>query len=192
MKSREAAKKETRAALIRAGVALYMAGEGDQPSLDAICAHAGFTRGAFYVHFKDRTEFLQAVIDDVLRRFVDSVIVDEGLANVSETVGRFIDAVRDEGPLPRSGSLGFLVRALFRYPKLRERYGAVLATTLQRLAGIISNDQAAGVVRRDVPAKDISTILVTAAVGIASLAHTDVQLDLSELRDTANRLLDLS
>ena len=188
MKSREAAKKETRQALIRAGVALYMEGEAAQPSLDAICAHAGFTRGAFYVHFKDRTQFLQAVIDEVLRQFVDSVIVDEGPAGVSETIGRFLDAVRSEDSLSRNGSLGFLVRALFRYPELRERYGSVLATTLQRLAGIVSRDQEASVVRQDVPAGDISIILITAAVGIASLAHADVQMDLSELRDTATRL----
>ena len=43
----------------------------DGPSLDDICAHAGFTRGAFYVHFEDRDDFLVAVMDRVGRQIVD-------------------------------------------------------------------------------------------------------------------------
>jgi AcrR family transcriptional regulator len=47
-KPRELAKQETREAVIRAGMAAFTEEGVDLPSLDAICARAGFTRGAFY------------------------------------------------------------------------------------------------------------------------------------------------
>ena len=56
---RDAAKKETRSALIRAALKLFHEEGFDGPSLDAICARAGYTRGAFYVHFKDAKISLQ-------------------------------------------------------------------------------------------------------------------------------------
>ena len=194
MKSREATKKETRDALIRAGVSLYIAGNGDQPSLDAICAHAGFTRGAFYVHFKDRAEFLLAVIDEVLLRFVNSVIAnrENGEADsIFETICRFVDAVQRDEQSAEHSELGFLVRALLRYPELNERYVRMLGGTVERLTGVIARDQQEGGMRDDLPASDISMILVTTAMGIASLSQARVGLDLSHLKDTATRLLSL-
>lgn len=189
MKSREATKRETRDALIRAGVALYIASKGDQPSLDAICAHAGFTRGAFYVHFKDRAEFLLAVIDHVMSGFVEAVVGDGGPLKVPETIGRFVAVAQSQGQQDEPSSLGFLVRALLRYPELNERYVRMLSSTLEGLTVAVNRDQQSGNMRDDVPAGDISTILVTAAMGIASLAHAEVRLDLSRLQNSAAALL---
>src|SRR5262245_37416602 len=50
--TREFGKQETREALLRAGMEMFAEQGLDAPSLDALCARAGFTRGAFYVHFK--------------------------------------------------------------------------------------------------------------------------------------------
>jgi AcrR family transcriptional regulator len=71
---RELAKQETREALIRAGMAAFSEEGVDLPSLDAICARAGFTRGAFYVHFKDRDDFFSAVAEQALRDLINWVI----------------------------------------------------------------------------------------------------------------------
>ena len=54
----QAAKQETREALLQAAMAEFAEKGLDLPSLDAICARAGFTRGAFYVHFRDREELV--------------------------------------------------------------------------------------------------------------------------------------
>ena len=61
-KSREVSKQETRQALLEAGLAEIIEHGWETPSLDAICARAGYTRGAFYVHFQDRDEFETAVL----------------------------------------------------------------------------------------------------------------------------------
>jgi len=72
--SRSAAKAETREALITAALAEFRARGLDTPSLDAICARAGFTRGAFYVHFRDRDDLVVAAMERVLGAFLDAVI----------------------------------------------------------------------------------------------------------------------
>src|SRR5215212_2654399 len=72
--TREQAKAETREALIMAALDEFAAHGLEAPSLDAICARAGYTRGAFYVHFKDRGDLLIAVVEHALTHFMDSVI----------------------------------------------------------------------------------------------------------------------
>src|SRR4249919_2412241 len=72
-KSRDDAKRETREALIAAGVAAFAEEGIDAPSLDSICARAGYTRGAFYVHFKDRDDFLIAVMERAIGGFLDAL-----------------------------------------------------------------------------------------------------------------------
>jgi len=71
--SRDQTKQETRDALVSAALALFAEEGLDAPSLDAICDRAGFTRGAFYVHFADRDELLVAVMEKVGEAFLQSV-----------------------------------------------------------------------------------------------------------------------
>src|SRR5690242_13784541 len=71
--TREATKQATREALVLAGKKLFAKKGLDGPSLDAICEQAGFTRGAFYVHFKDRDDLLAAVMDEVGREYLDGL-----------------------------------------------------------------------------------------------------------------------
>src|SRR5262252_1452795 len=59
-KFRVASMQRTREALIQAGIELFAEKGLDAPSLDEICDRAGYTRGAFYVHFADRDEFVVA------------------------------------------------------------------------------------------------------------------------------------
>ena len=70
---REAAKQETREALIAAALVEFAAHGVDAPSLDAICARAGYTRGAFYVHFRDREELMVAVVERVMGGFLEAI-----------------------------------------------------------------------------------------------------------------------
>jgi len=99
-KSRQAAKQQTREALIRAGMSLFSDEGVDLPSLDSICARAGFTRGAFYVHFRHRDDFLEAVLDRVLVDFIDTVVaVTQSGDDLSDTIRRFLQAA-EKGKVP--------------------------------------------------------------------------------------------
>src|SRR5580700_6965980 len=86
--NREETKVRTRAALVDAGIALFGEQGLDAPSLDAICERAGFTRGAFYVHFRDRDEFLEAVMERLGGQFLDAVLADEDADGTSAALPR--------------------------------------------------------------------------------------------------------
>ena len=77
--ARELTKQETREALLRAGMELFAEQGLDVPSLDALCARAGFTRGAFYVHFADREEFIVAVMERIVTQTIPAAVIDNPL-----------------------------------------------------------------------------------------------------------------
>jgi AcrR family transcriptional regulator len=120
---RDESKQQTREALVAAALELF-AEDGLDASLDAICERAGYTRGAFYVHFPDRDALLVAVMEKVGERFLSAVFEgpvgdgakpheepDEPLAKseslptsiLAGVVGRFISAI-DAGRYPLMAS----------------------------------------------------------------------------------------
>jgi len=70
--SRQAAKQASKQALVQSARELFPA-KGLDVSLDDICAHAGYTRGAFYVHFKNRDELILEVMSRVGEEWLDSI-----------------------------------------------------------------------------------------------------------------------
>src|SRR5437762_4284682 len=106
-RTRKEAMVQTRNALIEAGMAAFAA-EGLDASLDEICARAGYTRGAFYVHFADRDDFLVAVMDRVGTAYLDAVIVSGARGagdDLAVTIGRFLASVAS-GAYPLTGPRG--------------------------------------------------------------------------------------
>src|SRR5258708_2245779 len=70
------AKQQTRAALVAAAGRVFHE-RGLDASLDEICAAAGYTRGAFYVHFKDREDLIAAVVNENNQRRIESLIASD-------------------------------------------------------------------------------------------------------------------
>jgi AcrR family transcriptional regulator len=180
--TREATKQETREALVRAG-ALEFAEKGlDGPSLDAICERAGFTRGAFYVHFRDRDDLLVAVVDRVLERFQRAVIASTGAPDdLRETIGRYVRAVVEGDPVPTNTpkwAFHDTLAACARLPVLRDRYRALQEGAIDQVARAAAAGQRAGTVRRDVTPKAIAEILVVLTLGIGAMLDAGIPFDL--------------
>lgn len=193
VKSRQASKQETREALIQAGMTLFSEQGVDVPSLDAICARAGFTRGAFYVHFRNRDDFLSAVIDRVLVVFVDTVVAASQSGNdLNETIGRFL-AAASQGRVPLMGQrrliLHLMTRGVERAEKMRARFKVLLEHALLRLAAAVSNGQAAGTVKTTVEPDLIAAWLVAAALGLTTLLNFGVAIDFKRVQESARELL---
>src|SRR5262245_45301629 len=167
-KSRDDAKRETREALIAAGIAAFAAEGIDAPSLDSICARAGYTRGAFYVHFKDRDEFLIAVMSTALERFLDIIIATGDAAlDLEKTISTFVAAV-ESGTFPMSGGVHFhqFMAACTRSDRVRARYVEVLGEAGRRVAIAVREGQGAGTVRRDVDPEAVGLMLVALVAGV--------------------------
>lgn len=189
-RSRDLAKEESRAALLEAGLAEFAEHGLESPSLDAICARAGYTRGAFYVHFKGREDFVVAVMERVLGAFLDAVIATGDQAHdLERTITRFAQALAGAGessrrsrrPSPASLASGLqvhrLLEACSRSPAIRARVAGLVQQALGRLAQAASAGQLAHTIRADVTPQRVANLLVMAAIGLLVAAEIGVPLD---------------
>jgi TetR/AcrR family transcriptional regulator, transcriptional repressor for nem operon len=193
------AKRETREALLDAGLAEFAAHGLDVPSLDAICARAGYTRGAFYVHFRDRDDFLVGVAERVLGRFVDAVIATgDQTHDLERSVGRFLAIVgeatdgrtrrRDQSPLAGM-QVHRLLEACARSPAIRARVVSLIQVAVGRMSQVTAAAQVAHAVRRDVDAQQVATVLVSAAIGVLTAVEIGMPLDFDAVRAAVLTLL---
>jgi AcrR family transcriptional regulator len=199
--ARAQAKAETREALIDAALAEFAAHGLDAPSLDAICARAGFTRGALYVHFRDRDELVVAVMDRAFRAFLDAIIpTGAGPPDLERTVRRYADATaglaalrarRGRAGVPLAGSVPLhrILEACDRSPALRARFVALLGQAAERVAETTAAGQQGGTVRGDVPAAAIGPLLVTLALGFLAAIDAGARVDAAAGRDVVLKLL---
>jgi TetR/AcrR family transcriptional regulator, transcriptional repressor for nem operon len=183
MNVRQANKHETRQALINAGMLEFAENGLDAPSLDSICARAGKTRGAFYVHFADRDELLVAVFEHVLSAFHAAVITpDDDAQGLFQTILAFASAVAVNAPAVRNdGPWRFhhTLAACARSPQVRSRYADLHVNAIERVNDTARRGQRAGTVRDDVAAERIGELLVTVALGITAMREVGVPFDLS-------------
>ena len=203
---REAAKDETRRALIAAGLAEFAEHGLDLPSLDAICSRAGYTRGAFYVHFRDRDDFLVAAMEHVIGTFIDAVVATGDEAHdLERTIERFADAAgaalearRDDAASPgKSGLLPFsfgfsfhrLLEGVLRSADLRVRFVDLVREGAARVTAATRHGQAAATIRRDIDAKDLAFTLVALALGVITAIETGVPFDVASVRSAVQRLM---
>jgi AcrR family transcriptional regulator len=198
---RERTKAETREALIDAAVAEFGARGLDAPSLDAICARAGFTRGAFYVHFRDREHLVAAVMQRALGGFLDAIIATgEEAHDLERTVRRFEEAVagiaqlrgaRSRGISPVPGGVPFhrFLEACERSVAIRKRFVALLSEAAERVAKTAAAGQIAATVRRDVSADGLGALLVTLALGFVASVEVGVPFDPAAARRVVLALL---
>jgi len=192
-RTRVEAKAETRDALINAGIELFSEKGLDLPSLDEICARAGYTRGAFYVHFKDREDLLAAVLDRMLSVFINVVIAQgDSKADLRVTIERFVGyAIAGTVPFMGQNSLAFhrLMEARHRSPAIAERVNFAFTNAVQRVAIAARDGQAAGTVRTDIAAEAVGNLLVAAAIGLSSLIDAGVPVDVPGVLSAALRVL---
>jgi len=190
-KSRKVAMAETRQALILAGLAEFGEHGLDAPSLDKICARAGFTRGAFYVHFKDREDFIVAVMEWRLGAFIDAIIgTGDTEMGLEPTVRRFVEAILEvtQGVPPgvpaivgdtegATIQLHRLLEASERSPRIRDRLVEMLESAAQRVTELAGEEQATGAFREDIDAKVVGTLMVALAMGVVSAVEAGLRID---------------
>ena len=171
------AKRVTRQTLLDVGLDEIIE-HGLDAGLDGICARAGYTRGAFYVHFKNREDFLLALTERVLNAIVDSALNVDAEAGVAGTVGLFSQAL-EMGIWPLEPKLRVatvrLVDATERWPAIRAAFDRFLSVAVERLTYGATQDQTAGRLRRDIETRDLATLLVTLAVGTILLVNTTIR-----------------
>ncbi len=189
--TREQAKQETREALIDAATTLFSEQGLEAPSLDAICARAGYTRGAFYVHFRDRDDLVAAVMERVLSRLLDALIATGDAALDLERTIRAFAAAHAAGIFPGRTMVAAwqFMQACARSPELRQRYVAMLGKAVDRVAAAAGDAQDAGAVAREVDRRQIGLMLVAMVIGAETLTELGFPYDIGRAADAAIALL---
>ncbi|HVU03142.1 MAG TPA: TetR/AcrR family transcriptional regulator [Polyangiaceae bacterium] len=178
-KTRDDAKRETREALIAAGVGIFTEQGLDTPSLDAICARAGYTRGAFYVHFKDRDDFIMAVLSSTLEGFMNAIIATGDAAlDLQKTIDTFVTAVR-AGAFPIKHGIPFhqFMAVCARSPRIRDGYVAVLREGAARITNAVREGQGAGTVRTDVSPESLGLVFLALALGVQAAIEVEFPVE---------------
>jgi TetR/AcrR family transcriptional repressor of nem operon len=183
---RDQRKDETRAALIDAAVELFQAEGTEAPSLDRICAAAGCTRGAFYVHFETREELIVAAMELALQQFVGRVLAAGAASDAAGFVDAFLASIARRAPeVGGTGALRFhhLLDACARYPQVRARYLRLLDAAAETLrARLVPH------ARRDDRAARAET-LVLVALGLLASIDLERPIDVDALRPVLRALV---
>lgn len=182
--AREVGKQKTREALVRAATELF-AKSGLDTSLDEICARAGYTRGAFYVHFRDRDELLSAVMARIGEHVLNALLGAEQAGtpdDLLDVMSRFIPALLSGSyPLSRKGGMRphQLLDACARSGEIRRQYVGLTQNSIERLGRSVAESQRRKRVRGDVEAKQLATLLVGLVIGLHTMHDLDMPLDLA-------------
>jgi len=189
---RERSKERTRRALIEAGIELFSKEGLDAPSLDAICERAGYTRGAFYVHFRDRDDFIVAVMETAGRPILDQLVAASPQEDLATTVARFLTAFAD-GRYPMAPRGGIrphqLIDACMRSPRVRQRYVELIVEAMTRVARGVEHGQRQGLVRPDLDATAVATLLLAAVIGSQTMSELEVPYDVGRTAAAVLQLL---
>ena len=181
-KTRAQAKQASREALIESAMALFPQ-KGLDVSLDELCAHAGYTRGAFYVHFSDRDELTLEVMTRVGQRMMDTLLGNSGEGGREDlfaVAARFVPALfNGEYPLTRHGGMRpfQLLDACARSEDIHQRYLALAQESIERLASNVQESQRKGQIRADLDAKMLSSLIVALVIGIHTMYDLEFPID---------------
>lgn len=196
---RDHQKLETRELLVDTGLREFAEHGLDAPSIRGICARAGLTRGAFYVHFEDRDEFLVAVLDRALRNAAEELprrgVLDGEVEETLELVTRVIAELsrRAEARHDRRAGPGLRFHHLLagsdRSAAVRARFRSILEDAHGRLSAMFSEGQASGRVRNDLPADDLAHHFVTQALGVLAFVSAGIPVEADRAVRTATALL---
>jgi len=177
--ARAAQAAATRAKLIGAAAALFSEQGLTKPSLDAICERAGYTRGAFYVHFDNRDDLIGAVIEQVMGGFIEAIIAaGEAGADLAMIVRTFTQAVETGAfPFPSSVRSHQVLEACARSEPLRAKYVELLERARARLKDTVRRGQEAGTIRRDTDPDAVAQLLLATVLGVEVASELSVPYD---------------
>ncbi len=186
-RSRAEAKAQSRQALIESAMALIPT-RGLDVSLDELCAHAGYTRGAFYQHFEDRDALVAAVTGQFAEHLLESVLskltgeASFDLASIASSVLGLLQ--RGEYPIGRGGVIRSyqLLQACDRSPVVRQQYFSIYEKTFSKFTELVRQAQDQGAISRTFDVGALAALGIALIVGLRTLNDVGVPIDLDALK----------
>jgi len=144
-------------------------------SLDAILESSGVTKGALYHHFGSKTALGYAVVDEVVRPWVEALwkpILEAGnVIDAALTLCRELARARSEQALQYGCPFNNLINEMSPLDRgFRERLQHILRDWHEGVIVGIRRGQANGSVRKDIDAEQVSALIISIAEGSVGLA----------------------
>jgi AcrR family transcriptional regulator len=159
---------ETRERLTQAAVAVFARSGYDRATVDEIVREAGFSKGAFYVHFESKEDLFWSMLTERIGRhqdaFRDSIDHQGGVADNVRTILTAVFDLAEADPLWSSLFMEFSAHA-GRNEKARQLLADMYGRWRESIVLILEAGRAAGRIREDIDAKFIATIIVAAVEG---------------------------
>jgi AcrR family transcriptional regulator len=155
-------REETRQRLLDAAIKVFALNGYERATVDEIVREAGFSKGAFYVHFESKEdlfwEMLQERIDAQQELFRQAMDENE---SVAENERRILEAMftMSKGPIGPAILLEFTAHGM-RNEKVRERLSAMYERWHAFAVETIEQGRASGKVRADVDPSLLASVLI--------------------------------
>jgi len=144
-------------------------------SLDAILQNAGVTKGALYHHFESKTALGHAVIEEVIRPWIEEgwkplIGAEDVIDTALGLCARLLES-RTAQAIECGCPLNNLISELAPVDEdFRVRLQGILDDWRRGLAGALRQGQARGTVRRDIEASAAADFIISCIEGSVSLA----------------------
>jgi AcrR family transcriptional regulator len=166
--TRDESRARTRARLLESAAAVFAQRGFYGASVEEIAERAGFSRGAFYSNFEDKSDLFLALLDDRLERELRAV--EETLADEAGP-GAFLDLLRRGGGRRSEPKEWTLLWAEFwlhvmRHPELAPKLAARQQAIRAAVARLVENQCRQLGITLPVPAEELASVLLAVDDGL--------------------------
>ncbi len=166
--TRDESRARTRARLLESAAAVFAQRGFYGASVEEIAEWAGFSRGAFYSNFEDKSDLFLALLDDRLERELRAV--EETLADEAGP-GAFLDLLRRGGGRRSEPKEWTLLWAEFwlhvmRHPELAPKLAARQQAMRAAVARLVENQCRQLGITLPVPAEELASVMLAVDDGL--------------------------
>lgn len=180
-------REETRQRLMKAAFGVFARNGYERATVDEIVRDAGFSKGAFYVHFNSKEDLFWAMLEErVTSLQVGFLQVVHPEATLRENIRSLIAAIFDiekQDPQWPATFMEFLAHAE-RKPEVRRRLAKIFKSWHRFITELLEVSREAGVVRTDMEAD------VLARAAIALIEGTLIQSRLDRGPERLDSMID--
>lgn len=185
-------REETRERLLEAATGVFARQGFDRSTVDEVVREAGFSKGAFYVHFESKEDLFWAMLKERIDRQHEAFNEAIDFAKpVSDNVRTILHAVFDlveDDPFWASLFMEFGAHAA-RNEKVRERLAALYDGWRELLVQMLTAGRDAGRIRNDIDIAFTTTVMIAAVEG--SVIQSSLSPDSVRLKELVEPLTDL-
>lgn len=155
-------REETRQRLLEAALKVFGANGYERATIDEIVREAGFSKGAFYVHFESKDDLFWEMLQDRINAqqevFREALNPDD---SIEANEARILAAVfaMSQGPIGPAIYLEFTAHGM-RNPLVKERLSEMYAGWHAFIVDLLTRGQDAGLLRTDIDVPLVSSVLM--------------------------------